>query len=381
MAKFNLTDECFNRSQETVAGTPREQMQACYAISCRQAGMMCGVADIVDLLTDHCSGPLVLRGKSDGERFGAGEVVLTLEGAFGELVALETLYLGILSLSAGAANMAAIVEAAGDGVRIIDLSARHYPPELVSPLAIAAAVGGAQGTTTRSGHTAVIERFGVGGELIRIGERQAVAFNLYGGVPHALSAVYEGSTVESADAYRTVCPEASLVIRLDFEGRERETCSEAVRRFGSALDIVRLETADNRIHEGGHEQAPRALEMRILSQAKDRQAAAAGLERYGFGPGVTVEEVYAIRDLLDSLGARSTRIMASGGFDVEKVRAFRACNAPVDFIGTSRWVEFADFTGDIFRVVEDGQWVRRCRAGRDDEVIEPENLPVVFQKE
>ena len=52
MAKFNLTDECLNRAGDTVAATPRGQTPVCYLIYSRGAGMVCGVADIVDLLTD-----------------------------------------------------------------------------------------------------------------------------------------------------------------------------------------------------------------------------------------------------------------------------------------------------------------------------------------
>lgn len=380
MAKFNLSDEYFNRAHETVAGTPREQTRVCYAVFCREPGMMCGVADIVDLLTDHCPGSVVLRGKSDGQTFEAGEVVLTLEGAFGELVALETMYLGILSLSRAAANMAAMVEAAGEGIDVVDMAARHYPPELAAPVALAAAIGGACGTSTQAGHAAVIERFGVGGDHICIGSRPPKAFRLYASIPHALNAVFGGDSIETAVAYQSTYPNETLTVLADFEGRERDVCAEAVRRFGSGLDAVRLDTAGNRLHQGGHDTPTRALEMRILSQAPDRPAAQAALARYGFGPGVTIEETYAIRDLLDSMGARSTRIVVSSGFDVEKVRAFRACRAPIDAIGTGSWVGFAMFTSDIVRVQEDGCWIQRCKAGRVDEIIEPQDLPVLYQR-
>ena len=143
---------------------------------------------------------------------------------------------------------------------------------------------------------------------------------------------------------------------------------------------MRMDTAANRIHQGGHEKPTRTLEMRILSRVEDRPTAMAALERYGFGPGVTIELVYAIRDLLDSLGAKSTRILVSSGFDLEKVRAFRACKAPMDGIGTGSWVDFAVFTSDILRVHEQGQWVSRCKVGRAEELHEPPDLPTLLQK-
>lgn len=380
MAKFNLSEDYLNKSADTVAGTPREQTPVRYAVTCRRGGLMCGVADLIDLLTDHCNGPVTLRGKTDGESFTAGEVVLALEGPFGELVPLETLCGGILSLSAAAANMAERVEAAGDSIRLIDASARRYPPELTGPIAIAAAVGGARGTHTQAGQTAVSERFGVGGDQIRVGSRPPVSFGLFGSVPRVLEVMYGGETLEAADALHKACSYTSLTVRVGGEGRERDLLTEAVRRFGSALESVRLDTPADRIHQGGHEIPTRTLEMRILSQATDRAAAQAALERFGFGPGVTIEMAYAVRDLLDSLGGRYTTITVGDGFDVEKIRAWRICNAPVDYIEVDDWVDFGEFACELVAVQEEGQWVARRPPGRPAKWILPEDLPVIFQR-
>ena len=380
MTKFNLSEDYLNKCSDTVAATPHEHLPVRYAITCRRGGMMCGVADIVDLLNDHCNGPLTLRGKADGERFAAGEVVLVLEGPFGELVPLETLCGGILSLSAAAANMAELVEAAGDSIRIIDTSARRYPPELIGPVAIAAAVGGARGTNTQAGQTAVLERFGVGGDQIRVGSRPQVSFGLYGSVPRVLDVMYGGEGVEAAEALHRACSYTSLTVRAGAEGRERDVLTEAVRRFGSALESVRWDTPPDRMHQGGHEKPTRTLEMRILSQAGDRAAAQAALERYGFGPGVTIEMVYAVRDLLDSLGGRYTKITVGDGFDIEKIRAWRTCNATLDFIEVDDWVDFGEFTSELVAVQEEGHWVARRPTGSTTELIIPEDLPVIVQR-
>ncbi|UCD29073.1 MAG: hypothetical protein JSV03_00895, partial [Planctomycetota bacterium] len=285
----------------------------------------------------------------------------------------------MLSLSAAAGNMADIVEAASD-VPVIDMAPRHYPPELIGRIAVAAAVGGARGTSTQAGYAEVQAKFGIGGEKIKIGTREPVLFNLYGTIPHALNAIYDGSSIDSAVAYHERYPKVPLTILIDYEGRERDVCGEAVQRFGSELQAVRLDVPANRIHQGGHQKPTRTLEMRILSQADDRKAAQQALDRYGFGPGVTIESVYAIRDLLDSMGAKSTRIVVSSGFDLEKVRAFKACKAPMDFIGTGSWVKFCMFTSDIIRIKEKGKWIDRCKAGRREEITETKNLPIVLQK-
>jgi len=373
----DLADEYFNRSYRTVAGTPLEQTRVCYAVFCRESGRLAGVADVLDLVRQRGGSGTIVRGKSDGQVFRPCEVVLTIEGAFGRLVVLETELLGMLSMSGAASEMAALVDAAGS-VPVIDMSARHYPPELQPRIGVAAAIGGAAGTSTPAGHAAAHARFGVGGERIRVGQELAREFKLYGTIPHALNAIYGGSSVESAAAYRERFARIPLVMLVDFEGTEREVISAAVQRFHMDLSGVRLDVPGNRVHQGGHDKPVRALEMRILAGVKDRPAAMAALERYGFGPGVTVESVFAVRDLLDSINAKHVKIVVSSGFDLHKIRAFKACHAPIDFIGTGSWVRFSAFTSDIVRIQDTGGWVPRCKAGRAQELDEPPDLPILL---
>ncbi|HSW45808.1 MAG TPA: hypothetical protein VLM89_09575 [Phycisphaerae bacterium] len=380
MPRYDLADEYFNRAYETVVGTERETMPVLYGLFCRKPGVMAGVKDVADFLNGQCAGPITVRALPDGKSFEANQIVMTLEGPFGQLVTMETTCLGLLSLSAGAANMAAVTKAAGD-IPVIDMAARHYPPELVEAIALAAAIGGAAGTSTPAGHSVVQERFGIGDGRIQVGQQSPRSFNLYGTIPHALNAIYEGSSIESAAAFHERCPDVPLTVLLDFEGREKEVCSDAARRFSYELHAVRLDTPANRVFEGGHDRVPRALEMRVLSQAPDRAAALAALDKYGAGPGVTIEAVYAIRDLLDSMGSRSTKIVVSSGFDLGKVRAFRAACAPMDSIGTGSWVGFSAFTADILKVFENDQWGDRCKAGRRAELIDLPDLPVILAKE
>lgn len=377
MSVSDLADEYFNRSYMTVRGTPLENVRVAYAVFCRESGRLAGAGDVLDLVRTRCGSGVTVRGKSDGDAFSPGEVVMTIEGPFGQLVTLETETLGMLSISGAASRMAELVEAAGD-VPVIEMGARHFPPELQPRLAEAAAIGGAVGTSSPAGYAEVHARFGIGGERIRIGQRPAREFKLYGTIPHSLNAVYNGSSVESAAAYHEHYPKVPLVVLIDFEGTERDVVAAAVQRFHLDFYGIRLDVPGNRVHQGGHDKPARALEMRILSRVKDRPAAMEALKKYGFGPGVTIESVYAMRDLLDSLNSKHTKIVVSSGFDVEKVRAFRACDAPMDFIGTGSWVRFTVFTSDIVRIWEDEQWKPRCKAGRAEELNESPDLPVLL---
>ena len=372
MPQLPISDEYFNRSAAIVTNTERYNQRVRYCVFAREGGVVCGLNRAVNWISQQCLGPLTLRARRDGDRFGAGEAVMVIEGLFGELVNLETTYLGMLAFSGAATRMLEITDAAGD-VPVIDMAARHYPYEIIEQTAYAAAIGGARGTSTRAGRRYVLRWLGTGdGELIRVNEREPVEYKLYGSIPHALNAVYEGSSIESAKASRAKQPDVPLTVLIDFEGHELDVCREAARAFGKDFSGVRLDTHGGRIHQGGHADPVPELVERILSSVADRAAAEQALERYGFGPGVTIEAAYNVRTALDEAGAQDTKLVISSGFTAEKVRAFRACRAPMDAIGTGSWVEFLMFTSDVTHVQENDRWIERSKVGRGGEIVVPD---------
>ncbi len=375
MPQLPISDEYFNRSAAIVTDTPLFSKRVRYCVFARQGGIVCGLNRAVTWIDEQCLGPVTIRAISDGERFEANGAVLVIEGLFGELVNLETTYLGMLAFSGSATEMHRIVSAAGD-VPVIDMSPRHYPYEIIEQIAYAAAIGGARGTSTRAGHRYVIRWLGTGdGEHIRVGDRPPHDYRLYGSIPHCLNAVFGGSSVASAKAYLQRFPDVPLTVLIDFEGRELDVCREAAQAFGKQLQAVRVDTHGGRIHQGGHARPEAAMVRRITERAGDSPEVHRALERFGFGAGVTIEAVYNVRAALDESGAKPTRILVSSGFTAEKVAAFRICRAPIDAIGTGSWVSFLVFTSDITHVFDNGRWVDCSKCGRGDEIVMPE-LPI-----
>jgi nicotinate phosphoribosyltransferase len=68
--------------------------------------------------------------------------------------------------------------------------------------------------------------------------------------------------------------------------------------------------------------------------------------------GVNVDLVQRVRRALDEAGHREVHIVASGGFDADKIRSFERAGAPVDAYGVgSSLVQGAnDFTADVVRL-------------------------------
>jgi nicotinate phosphoribosyltransferase len=71
--------------------------------------------------------------------------------------------------------------------------------------------------------------------------------------------------------------------------------------------------------------------------------------------GVNERLVRKVRDALDRDGSERVKIVASGGFDAERIRAFEERGVPVDSYGVGSALIRGenDFTGDI--VMTDGR--------------------------
>ncbi|HZR95689.1 MAG TPA: hypothetical protein VFA56_08340, partial [Gaiellaceae bacterium] len=119
---------------------------------------------------------------------------------------------------------------------------------------------------------------------------------------------------------------------VDFENDSPKTAIEVARALGDRLWGVRLDTSES------------LVDFSLVGEMGD------------FKPsGVNERLVWKVREALDREGFEHVRIVASGGFDVEKIGAFERSGVPVDAygIGSSLIRGSNDFTGDI--VVTDGR--------------------------
>jgi nicotinate phosphoribosyltransferase len=113
---------------------------------------------------------------------------------------------------------------------------------------------------------------------------------------------------------------------VDFENNSVETALEVARALGPRLWGVRLDTSET-------------LVDRSLWD-----------ELGGFKPtGVNERLVRKVRDALDQAGFERVKIVVSGGFDAEKIRAFELRGVPVDSYGVGSALIRGenDFTADI----------------------------------
>jgi nicotinate phosphoribosyltransferase len=257
---------------------------------------------------------LDVRALHEGDGIAPMEPVLTIEGDYALFAHLETVYLGCLARrTLIMRNVREVVDAAG-GKPIFYFPARHDHWLVQTGDGWAAHVAGAIGVSTDA------QASWWGGRGI-------------GTVPHALIAAYGGDTVEAARRFASrFRGEMNITVLVDFENHSVDTALEVARALGPRLWGVRLDTSEA------------LVDSSLWHELGD------------FEPtGVNERLVRKVRDALDGDGFEQVKIVASGGFTIEKIREFEEKGVPVDAygVGSSLIRGSNDFTADI--VLTDGR--------------------------
>jgi nicotinate phosphoribosyltransferase len=247
----------------------------------------------------------------EGDEIAPWETVMTIEGDYAQFAHLETVYLGCLARrTLIMRNVREVVEAA-DGKPILYFPARHDHWLVQTGDGWAAHVAGAIGVSTDA------QASWWGGRGV-------------GTVPHGLIAAYGGDTALAARKFADrFAAEMNVTVLVDFQNHSVGTALETADALGPDLWGVRLDTSD-------------------------RLADVALQERYGpdAPKGVHPELVRLVRDQLDGYGCSDVKIVVSGGFNADRIRAFEAEGVPVDAygVGSSLIRGSNDFTADVVLV-------------------------------
>jgi nicotinate phosphoribosyltransferase len=293
----------------------------------KQAGGLLGGIDEAVAILKLCSGHAGADGEwidgfpglrvdalAEGDDIAPFEAVLTIEGDYTEFAHLETVFLGSLARrSLIMRNVRAVVEAAR-GKPIFYFPARHDHWLVQTGDGWAAHVAGAIGVSTDA------QASWWGGTGI-------------GTVPHGLIAAYGGDTVAAArvfaDHYKD---ELNVTVLVDWENDSVRTALEVAEALGPDLWGVRLDTSE---------------------QLVDRSL---WDEMGGYDPrGVNPRLVEHVRTALDAHGYAGVKIVASGGFNAERIERFESAGIPVDSygVGSSLIRGQNDYTADV--VLVDGR--------------------------
>ncbi|HJQ49864.1 MAG TPA: hypothetical protein VJ838_05070 [Gaiellaceae bacterium] len=269
-------------------------------------------------LCSHDPEGLTIRALHDGDQAEPWETVLTIEGDYTTFAHLETAYLGTLARrTLITTNVVHVLEAA-NGKPIIFMPARFDHHRVQAGDGYAAYIAG-QITGFEIGVTSDEQASWWGGRGI-------------GTVPHSLIAAYGGDTVLAARKFADWAPpDMSVTVLVDFENDSVRTALAVAEALGDRLWGVRLDTSET------------LVDRSLWEEMSD------------FKPtGVNERLVGKVRAALDAAGFGHVRIVVSGGFTVEKIRAFEELGVPVDAygVGSSLIRGANDFTADV--VMTDG---------------------------
>jgi len=262
-------------------------------------------------LGSHDWDALEIRALFDGDTVAPWETVLTIEGDYTLFTHLETVYLGVLARRTRVStNVRRVVEAAAPKP-ILFFPARHDHWLVQTGDGYAAHVAGAIGVSTDA------QSSWWGGRGI-------------GTIPHSLIASYDGYTVAAAKRFVEWAPaDMNVVVLVDFDNDSVRTSLEVARALGPKLWGVRLDTSE------------KLVDRALWDEMGD------------FDPrGVNERLVRNVRAALDGEGFEAVKIVVSGGFTVDKIRAFELAGVPADVygVGSSLLRGSFDFTADIVRV-------------------------------
>ena len=160
-------------------------------------------------------------------------------------------------------------------------------------------------------------------------------------MPHSLIAAYGGDTVLAARKFAEWAPpEMSVTVLVDFENDSVKTALAVADALGERLWGVRLDTSET------------LVDRSLWEEMSDFRST-----------GVNERLVGKVREALDANGFGHVRIVASGGFTVDKIRLFEESGVPVDAygVGSSLIRGANDFTADV--VLVDGE--PRAKVGRE----------------
>ena len=312
MREGYYSDKYFVRAREVLLADdhhPRVLMQ----VFAKSHAFLGGVDEAIAILK-LCAfewNDLVVHALYDGDEVHPWETVMTIEGPYHAFAHLETLYLGVLARRTRVGTNTRLVVEAAHPKEVMFFPARHDHWLVQTGDGYAAHIAGAIGVST----DAQASWWGSKG---------------IGTVPHAIIAAYGGDTVLATRKFAEYMPDdVRLISLVDFENDSVRTSLEVARALGDRLYGVRLDTSHT------------LVDSSVLPQMGS------------FDPtGVNPHLVWNVRRALDAEGFGGVKIVVSGGFTVEKIRAFEAAGVPADAygVGSSLFGGRFDFTADIVLV-------------------------------
>ena len=304
---FEKTDIYFLRSKEILEKEKLNPWVNMQVFIRKGPGNVFGIKSAIETILENSNLDKVdgvkIYAKKEGQEYDSCETVMNIVAPIQEIVALETIYLGMISSETTrqndnfelnyetiGRNIRDVVELA-KGRPVLYFGARHWDPNEDSKLAMLAYENGCSAVATMNGG-------------------KVTGLPVIGTIPHALENVLayvygEESAVKKSTMLfdKHMNKEIPRVALVDYNNKEITDSLETAIALNGNLAGVRIDTCGENLAEG----------------------ALGGSDKYMTGSGVTTSAVAALRNSLNRNGFPDVKIYVSSGFsNPEKVRAFNS---------------------------------------------------------
>lgn len=290
--------------------------------------VVCGIEMVLHILkngTDNYD-ELEIYALNDGDIINAKEPVLKITGRYQDFAHLEGVIDGLLSRASSVATNCREMMSAANGKTIINMNDRadSYVNQQID--GYASYVGGMKKMVSPASLEYIDD------DSIETPQ---------GTMPHALIQAFEGNVLEAAKAYKETFKENPLTVLIDYNNDCITDALIVAEYFKDELKAVRVDTSE-------------ALIDKSLLSLGDKK------EYHGVNPTL----IKNLRKALDEKGYKHVKIIASSGFDVEKIKWFEAEQTPVDIYGVGEAItkKRTSFTGDAVLI----NGIKQSKFGREN---------------
>jgi nicotinate phosphoribosyltransferase len=317
--------------------------------------------------------------------------VLRVRGRYRDFAILETPTIGALTRGSRIATNVYEIMCAAAGKPVFFFPARFDAHEIQAMDGYAYRIGVELFNRTQGAHLGILISTDAQGDW-------------WGGagggtVAHAAIACFLGDISEAMLAFaRYVDPEVPRIALVDFEN---DSVGDSLRTMRRMFALWAEQTA-----AGDEAEAQRyklhAVRLDTSGHVRDVNVPPLGDRRLDCG--VNPRLVWIVRDALDQAWrdwdipaqwrdwardwCRDVKIVATGGFDPERIRLFESLAVPVDYYGVGSWLmsncshcgTSNDFTADVVRIKINGEWRDLAKVGRtacDNAQLEPVQVPAM----
>mgnify|MGYP005799704247 CR=1 FL=1 len=252
-----------------------------------------------------------------------------IEGSLVDLCELETLLLQTIGYPFVAAYNAYLMSKTLKNTAFISMGARHYPSSNVANMVD-------YGVSVGSNKAKAEGAKGFLGSSTADGSK---FFNLsegLGTMPHSLIG-YAGSTLKAAQLYHMCFKNDSLIVLVDFFGKEITDSLAVCKHFKELAQKgelgIRLDTHGGRYLQGLNEAKSwqivnKYVNPKIIKSFNKKEIT------HLVGKGVSAAAIFAVKEALQNAGFPLVKIVVSSGFNIEKCKVMAQIKAPIDVVGT-----------------------------------------------